>query len=69
MDAPVRTSTPVNERRLIIQGQLFDSWAEIEWQLYSSVSTRNGYDGEGHEWLLNRAELDHREANYCEHPI
>ena len=24
------------------QGQLFDAWAEIEWQLYSSVSTRNG---------------------------
>jgi len=25
------------------QGQLFDSWAKIEWQLYSSVSTRYGH--------------------------
>jgi hypothetical protein len=28
-----------------------------------------GHDGEGHEWLLNRAELDNREADYREHPL
>ncbi len=34
-----------------------------------TLADRFGHDGEGHEWLLNRAELDNREADYREHPL
>jgi hypothetical protein len=49
------------------QGQLFDSWAKIEWQLYSSASTCNGHDAEDREQLLTGVELDHPKADCREH--
>jgi hypothetical protein len=52
------------------QGQLFDSWAEIEWQLYSSVSTRNGHFEVDQERLLKGDELGHPKADrrVCQQP-
>ena len=55
--------------RCASEGRLSDSWAEIERQLDSSRSTRNGHFAGRHELLLYGVELDHRKADSRVRPL